>query len=71
MKKKLLMCYLRGKVVCKNALDHFFREDRGASDMVAIIVIIVIIIAVAAVFREQLIAAVTSAFEKLLEFIEA
>ena len=41
----------------------------GASDIVAIIVIIAIILVVAAIFREQLTAAVTTVFENLTDFI--
>lgn len=49
-------------------LEELSRED-GASDFVALILIMVIIIAVAAIFREQLTAAVQNVFGQLTEFI--
>ena len=52
--------------------EIFTKEEKGASDIVAIIVIIVIIaiiLVVAAIFREQLTAAVTTVFENLTDFI--
>lgn len=52
--------------------EVFTKEEKGASDIVAIIVIIAIIaiiLVVAAIFREQLTAAVTTVFENLTDFI--
>ncbi len=49
-------------------LASFLKEEKGASDMVAIIVVIVIILAVAAIFQEQLINVVTSVMDKLIDF---
>lgn len=45
------------------------KEEKGASDIVAIIVIIAIILVVAAIFRTQLTAAVTAVFHNLTDFI--
>lgn len=42
-------------------------EEKGASDIVAILLIIVILIAVAAIFRTQLTAAVNGVFENLMD----
>lgn len=53
----------------KNAVTNFFKEEKGASDIVAIIVIIVVVIAVAAIFRTQLTNAVNTVFDNLMEFI--
>lgn len=69
MKTKMMRSLLKGKMVCENAVKKLFKDEKGASDIVAIIVIIVIIIAVAAIFREQLMGAVRKVFEKLTEFI--
>ena len=52
-------------------LDNLEKEEKGASDIVAIMVVIVIIIAVAAIFQEQLSNAVTAVFEKLTNFINS
>ena len=49
--------------------EVFTKEEKGASDIVAIIVIIAIILVVAAIFREQLTAAVITVFENLTDFI--
>lgn len=65
MNKKLTMAYLRGKMEFRNALQSFTKEEKGASDIVAILLVIVILVAVAAVFREQLMNAVTTVFDKL------
>ena len=46
--------------------EVFTKEEKGASE---IIVIIAIILVVAAIFREQLTAAVTTVFENLTDFI--
>lgn len=47
-----------------------FKEEKGASDIVAIIVIIAIILVVAAVFRESLKTAVQNVFKNLSDFID-
>lgn len=51
------------------AVEVFTKEEKGASNVVEIIVIIAIILVVAAIFREQLLAAVTAVFENLTDFI--
>ena len=52
-----------------DAAEVIVKEEKGASDIVAIIVVIAIILVVAAIFREQLIGAVNSVFAKLTQFI--
>ena len=51
----------------KSWLSDFSEEDRGATDIIAILVMIVVVIAVAAVFREKLTEVVELAFERLKE----
>lgn len=46
-----------------------FLNERGDTNFVSIILIMVIVIAIAGIFRTQLMAAVTSVFGKLTEFI--
>jgi hypothetical protein len=53
----------------QGAFDAFKEEERGASDMVAVMVLIVIIIAVAILFKSKLEAIVTQIFTKLSEFV--
>lgn len=70
MRDKVTIAYLRGKSACINAIRRLRKEEKGASDMVAILLVIVILVAVAAVFRTQLMAAVNTAFEALQEALE-
>lgn len=51
------------------AAEVFTKEEKGASDIVAIIVVIAIILVVAAIFREQLLKAVNAVFTNLIDFI--
>lgn len=67
MKAKLMFGYLKWKEACRRAVRNFCLEEKGASDIVAILLVIVILIAVAAIFRKQLIDAVTGVFENLME----
>ena len=50
-------------------LDNLKKEEKGASDIVAIMVVIVVIIAVAGIFQKQLTGAVNNVFGKLNTFI--
>lgn len=69
MREKLLAFYLRQKLNAVNALENFIKEEKGASDIVAIVVIIVIILAVAVIFRNALIDAVNTVMNKFQEFV--
>ena len=57
-------------VKLQGALKAFKEEERGASDMVAVMVLIVIIIALAALFNQKLKGAVGSIFAQLTSFVE-
>ncbi len=70
MKDKMVALYLRGKMACRSALQSLKREERGASDIVAILLIIVVLIAVVAIFRQQLMNAITTAFNSLNEALQ-
>jgi flagellin-like protein len=50
--------------------ENFRSEERGASDIVAVIVLIVVVIAVAAIFRKQLSTATNTVFTKLNNWIK-
>ena len=69
MRKKLTELYRKGQCKWNGWRERFLQEETGASHMVEIIVVIVIVIAVAAVFRTQLLAAVTAIMDRLTEFI--
>ena len=53
------------------AIEAFKKEERGASDMVAVMVLIVIIIALAALFNQQLKGAVDKVFAQLTSFVDS
>ena len=67
MREALVAGYLKRKLAFMEAMEGFFTEEKGASDIVAILLVIVILIAVAGVFRTQLMGAVTGVFESLME----
>ena len=68
MKEKLMGAYLKGKIACLNAMEKFLNEEKGASDIVAILVVIIIIIAVAAIFKDKLLEFVNKVMGNLLSF---
>ncbi|MBR5508467.1 MAG: hypothetical protein IKV59_00270 [Lachnospiraceae bacterium] len=70
MREALIAGYLRRKLACMEALEQFAKEERGASDIVAILLVVVILIGVASVFGDKLTEAVTAAFDNLLDFVK-
>ena len=52
----------------RNFAEDFKKEERGASDMVAVLLIILIVVAVATIFRKQLTNLVNLVFAKVNEF---
>lgn len=54
----------------KENLKNDLREERGASDMVAVILLIVVVVAVAIIFKDELTKIVKSVMEKVTEFVE-
>lgn len=52
----------------RNFAEDFKKEERGASDMVAVLLIILIVVAVATIFRKQLTNLVNLVFNKVNEF---
>jgi len=71
MRDRIFMAYWKGRTAFINAIQSFRKEEKGASDIVAILLVIVILVAVAAVFRKQLMQAVNTAFEALQEALES
>lgn len=69
MKEKLMMACLMVYAGIAESIEKLTSDERGASDMVAVIVLIVIIIAAALIFRTQLIGAVNAIFQQLTDFI--
>jgi len=68
MKEKLMAAYWRRKLAALDAVERFAKEEKGASDIVAIVVIIVIIVAEAAIFRDQLKTGVQNALDAFVNF---
>lgn len=60
---------LAGQMKLARFFDRLWKEEEGASDMVAIMVLVVVIIGVAVAFNEGLTAATTSVFDRLTTFI--
>ena len=69
MKQKLDNLYWRLKFEGMEAVEEFLKDEEGDSNLVAVIVLIVIILAAAAIFREQLMEAISRVFENLMDFI--
>lgn len=69
MMDRMTRYYLMMQTKLEDCLEKFTKEERGASDIVAIILICVVVIAVAVAFREQLTGVVNDAMAKLSEFI--
>lgn len=63
--------FMTQAVKLQGALKAFKEEERGASDMVAVMVLIVIIIALAALFNQKLKGAVESIFTQLTSFVDS
>lgn len=51
-------------------VQNFMNDEKGDSNMVAVIVLIAIIILVAGIFRESLMGAVRTVMDNFTEFIE-
>ena len=69
MQEKLLGMYIMMQMKMAGLIEDFRNDERGASDIVAIIMVINVVIAVAAIFRQQLQRVITDAFGKVSEFI--
>ena len=69
VEQKAMEWYVKGKCRLLGLKDRFLHEDKGANTMVEIVVVIALVVVVAGIFREQLMAVVTSAFQQVTEFI--
>lgn len=70
MREKLMAGYLRRKMAFFQAAEDFKKQEKGASDIVAILLVIVVLIAVAAIFREELEHAVRGVFGNLMNALD-
>ena len=69
MQEKILKLYIMMQMGMAGFLEDFKEEERGASDIVAIILVIVVIIAVATIFRNQLTEIMENIMEKVSTFV--
>lgn len=70
MFEKMDMMLLSAKAKLNGFVDRLIHEEKGASDIVAIMVVIVILLAVAAIFKDQLIGLVEAVFGKATDWVE-
>lgn len=68
MRDYVTVTKMRMSLAMRKFVDSF-KEERGATDFVAIIVIIVIIMAIAVIFQDNLRNAVNKVFSNLMDFI--
>ena len=68
--EKMDLALLKAKSRWDRFVDYLLYDEKGASDIVAIMVVIVILLAVAAVFRTQLMGLVESVFDKATTWVE-
>lgn len=71
MLKRLDLMAINLKCRLSRFKDWVLYEEKGASDIVAIMVVIVILLAVAVVFREQLKKLVEKVFQKSSDWVDA
>jgi len=69
MLEKIDMGFMMMQMRYRSWKERLLHEEKGASDIVAIMVVIVVILAVAVIFQEGLTKAVNSIFDKLVDFI--
>ena len=69
MQEKLLKMYIMMQLKMAGLMENLRKEERGPSDIVAIIMVIIVVIAVAAIFRQQLRGVIRDAFGKVSDFI--
>ena len=69
MQKQMTKLYLKMQMKLLEGLEKLAKEERGASDIVAIILIIVVVIAVATIFRRELETVMETIMGKVTEFV--
>lgn len=71
MFEKMDMALIRTGIMLRGWKDRLLHEEKGASDIVAIMVVIVILLAVAVIFKDQLTKLVEDVFKKATTWVEA
>ena len=70
MFEKMDMALLCARAKWNGFVNRLLHEEKGASDIVAIMLIIVIVLAVAVIFRDQLQSLVKDIFDRADNFIK-
>ena len=71
MFEKMDLALIGAKMKMDDYVDRLLHEEKGASDIVAILVVIVILLAVAAIFKTQLRGLVEQVFGKATDWVDA
>ena len=71
MFEKMDLALIGAKMKMDDYVDRLLHEEKGASDIVAILVVIVILLAVAAIFKAQLSGLVEQVFGKATDWVDA
>lgn len=71
MLEKMDLALIGAKMKMDDYVDRLLHEEKGASDIVAILVVIVILLAVAAIFKTQLSGLVEQVFGKATDWVGA
>ncbi len=69
MEERLDWMLLQMKLRLERYAERLIREEKGASDIVAILVIIVILIAIAGIFKSGLAELVDTVFSRVTDFV--
>ncbi|MEY8338317.1 Flp1 family type IVb pilin [Lachnospiraceae bacterium 62-35] len=71
MFEKMDLALLSAKRKAGEFWNRLLHEEKGASDIVAIMVVIVILLAVAVIFKDQLTSLVETVFNKANDWVES
>ena len=69
VREKIMDMAAKMTLKAMTAWENFKNEEKGASEMVAVVALIVIILAVAIIFKDQLINIVNSVGKKVIAWI--
>lgn len=65
MLKKFRQALLKAELKVRNAIYNFLNEEKGGTEIVAILLIIIVLIGVVVIFRDQLTNLITSFFKRI------
>ncbi len=65
MLKKLRQALIKAELKTKNAIYNFIKEEKGGTEIVAILLIIIVLIGVVVIFRNQLSELIVGFFDRI------